>query len=220
MPYAQSVADSIVAPAANRSPSRATSPMSPRSRRCMRPRSRIRPARQPRTLRGDLSEIRAARHHGRAMGRIQAVNLRGTMLVMREAIRHMRAARPRRLDRQHLLGQRRARSRLFITRLTARARPALTNLTRVAALEFGSDKIRVNAVLPGGTATEGADSCIKGHGAARPRDERADDTAGPRAARDDGFARRHRGGLPFFASPASKQITGHCLAVDGGFMVS
>ena len=132
--------------------------------------------------------------------RIQAVNLRGTMLVMREAIRHMRAG-GRGGSIVNISSVSGEREVVFHNAAYGASKAGMTNLTRVAALEFGSDKIRVNAVLPGGTATEGAVAASKDMVAARPGNERADDAAGPRAARHDGFARRHCGGLPVLREP-------------------
>ena len=42
------------------------------------------------------------------------------------------------------------------------------NLTKVAALEFAANRIRDNAVLPGGVATEGAAASTKVHQAHGP----------------------------------------------------
>ena len=151
--------------------------------------------------------------------RIQAVNLRGTMLVMREAIRHMRAA-GRGGSIVNISSVSGERELVFHNAAYGASKAGMTNLTRVAALEFGGDKIRVNAVLPGGTATEGAIA------ASKDMVQRGLELKGPIT---------HPGRVPlgmmgspediaaaclFFASPASKQITGQCLAVDGGFMVS
>ena len=151
--------------------------------------------------------------------RVQAVNLRGTMLVMREAIAQMR-------KRGHggaivnissVSGEREV---VFHNAAYGASKAGTTNLTRAAALEFGSDNIRVNAVLPGGTATPGASEA----------------TARMRAA---GYELKgpmtHPGRIPlgamgtpqdiaaaclFLASPAARYITGQCLAVDGGFLIS
>ena len=88
-------------------------------------------------------------------------------------------------------------------------------LTRTTALEFATDGIRVNAVLPGGVPTAGAKAASS-----------AIEIKGPML----GQGRIPLGGMGepldianavlFFASPASRYITGQLLAVDGGFLVS
>jgi NAD(P)-dependent dehydrogenase (short-subunit alcohol dehydrogenase family) len=151
--------------------------------------------------------------------KIQAVNLRGTMLVMREAIRHMRAA-GRGGSIVNISSVSGEREVVFHNAAYGASKAGTTNLTRVAALEFGVDKIRVNAVLPGGTATEGAMA------ASKEMIQRGLEMKGPMT--QPGRVPLGMMGSPediaaaclFFASPASKQITGQCLAVDGGFMVS
>ena len=151
--------------------------------------------------------------------RIHAVNLRGTMLVMREAIRHMQAA-GRGGSIVNISSVSGERELVFHNAAYGASKAGMTNLTRVAALEFGADKIRVNAVLPGGTATEGAMSAAKDM-AARGLEMKGPITLpgrvplGMMGAPEDVAA-----ACLFFASPASKQITGQSLAVDGGFMVS
>ena len=139
--------------------------------------------------------------------RIHAVNLRGTMLVMREAIRHMRAA-GRGGSIVNISSVSGERELVFHNAAYGASKAGMTNLTRVAALEFGGDKIRVNAVLPGGTATEGAMS------AAKDMVERGLEMKGPITL--PGRVPLGMMGAPedvaaaclFFASPASKQITG------------
>jgi NAD(P)-dependent dehydrogenase (short-subunit alcohol dehydrogenase family) len=151
--------------------------------------------------------------------RIQAVNLRGTMLVMREAIRHMRAG-GRGGSIVNISSVSGEREVVFHNAAYGASKAGVTNLTRVAALEFGGDRIRVNAVLPGGTATEGATA------ASKEMVQRGLELKGPMA--QPGRVPLGMMGSPediaaaclFFASPASKQITGQCLAVDGGFLVS
>jgi NAD(P)-dependent dehydrogenase (short-subunit alcohol dehydrogenase family) len=151
--------------------------------------------------------------------RVQAVNLRGTLLVMREAIAQMRKAGRGGavINISSVSGEREV---VFHNAAYGASKAGTTNLTRTAALEFGSDNIRVNAVLPGGTTTPGA----------------AESTAKMRAA---GYELKgpmmHPGRIPlggmgtpqdiaaaclFLASPAARYITGQCLAVDGGFLIS
>ena len=97
---------------------------------------------------------------------------------------------------------------------TAPRKPGVNNLTKTAAYEFAADKIRVNAVLPGGVATEQAMSPSESR--------RRDRSLNPAACRS------RRMGVPediahavlFFASSASSYVTGQLLAVDGGFQVS
>jgi NAD(P)-dependent dehydrogenase (short-subunit alcohol dehydrogenase family) len=151
--------------------------------------------------------------------RIQAVNLRGTMLVVREAIRHMRAG-GRGGSIVNISSVSGEREVVFHNAAYGASKAGMTNLTRVAALEFGGDKIRVNAVLPGGTATEGAVA------ASKDMVQRGLELKGPmtQAGRVPLGMMGSPGDIAaaclFFASPASKQITGQCLAVDGGFLVS
>jgi NAD(P)-dependent dehydrogenase (short-subunit alcohol dehydrogenase family) len=88
----------------------------------------------------------------------------------------------------------------------------LNVLTETFAKEFGP-KVRVNTVMPGPFHTDGTKSWS-------------------RSEAFDEHARKHqplgRGGLPeeitgavaFLASDLSSYITGACLAVDGGHLIS
>lgn len=151
--------------------------------------------------------------------RIQAVNLRGTMLVMREAIRHMRAGGRGGaiVNISSVSGEREV---VFHNAAYGASKAGTTNLTRVAALEFGVDKIRVNAVLPGGTATEGAREATEamqksGLELKGPMLHPGRIPLGAMGSPDDIAA-----ACLFLVSPAASYITGQCLAVDGGFLVS
>ena len=100
------------------------------------------------------------------------------------------------------------------------SKAGLSNLTRVTALEFAKHKIRVNAVLPGGTATEGAREAVadmteRGLTAAGPITGPGRVPLGSMGEPDD-----IANACLFLASDAARAITGQLLAVDGGFLVS
>ena len=151
--------------------------------------------------------------------RVQAVNLRGTMLVMREAIRQMRqqGSGGSIVNVSSVSGEREV---VFHNAAYGASKAGVTNLTRAAALEFGADGIRVNAVLPGGTATPGATEAT-----ARMR-EAGWELKGPMTHPDRiplglmGNPEDIAAACLFLASPASRHITGQSLAVDGGFLIS
>ena len=151
--------------------------------------------------------------------RIQAVNLRGTMLVMREAIRTMRAGGKGGaiVNISSVSGEREV---VFHNAAYGASKAGTTNLTRVAALEFGCDNIRVNAVLPGGTATEGAREATDGMKKSGlelkgPMTQPGRIPLGLMGSPDDIAA-----ACLFLVSPAARFITGQSLAVDGGFLIS
>jgi NAD(P)-dependent dehydrogenase (short-subunit alcohol dehydrogenase family) len=153
-----------------------------------------------------------------AWDEIQAVNLRGVFLCMREAIKVM-------LDDGrggsivNISSVSSLQAAVYSNQAYGASKAGVSNLTRSCALEFAADKIRVNAVLPGGVLTEGA-------AAARTAPNLSGPLKGPltnpdrmplgRPATPDDIARA----TLFLASPAADYITGQLLAVDGGFMVS
>jgi 3-oxoacyl-[acyl-carrier protein] reductase len=151
--------------------------------------------------------------------RIQAVNLRGSFLCLREAVKHMRAG-GRGGAIVNISSCSGERALVYHNAAYGASKAGLTNLTRVAALEFAADGIRVNAVLPGGVATEGAQQASQALLAA------GLEVRGP--AVGPGRMPLGRIGTPeemanaclFLASPAASYITGQALAVDGGFLVS
>lgn len=151
---------------------------------------------------------------------LHAVNTRGTFLVMREAIRAMKAGgRGGTIVNVSSVSGERA----VVTNNAAygASKAAVTNLTRSMAIEVAADGIRINAVLPGAVATEGAGL------ATAAMTEQGLTLGGPMML---GAARMPLGrvGTPddiaqaclFLASPAASYITGHGLPVDGGFLVS
>ncbi|MDO7836385.1 SDR family NAD(P)-dependent oxidoreductase [Sphingobium sp. HBC34] len=150
---------------------------------------------------------------------VHAVNTRGSFLVLRETVKAMRAGGEGGtiVNISSVSGE---RAVVHHNSAYGASKAALTNLTRSVAIEVAADGIRVNAVLPGGVATEGAATATA---------KMAEDSlaiAGPimgpgrmlipRAAQPQEIA----AACLFLAAPASSYITGEALAVDGGFLVS
>lgn len=147
---------------------------------------------------------------------VLAVNIRGVMLTVREAVRRMTG---------------RGGSIVVMASLTgwkgdphlasyAASKHAVVGLVRSAALDVGRDGIRVNAVGPGPVATD----ALRGRMASRagalgpPVDEAlrqaGEQTALGRIATADEVA----GAVLFLASDQSSGITGQLLAVDAGIL--
>ncbi len=151
--------------------------------------------------------------------RIHAVNMRGSFLIVREALLRMIAGERGGaiVNVSSVSGE---RAVVFHNAAYNASKAGLTNLTRTAALEAGPHGIRVNAVLPGGTATEGAKEATADMRA------RGLQVGGP--ITQPGRVPLGLMGQPediahaclFLASPAARAITGQALAVDGGFLVS
>ncbi|WP_425930489.1 SDR family NAD(P)-dependent oxidoreductase [Pseudomonas sp. NyZ201] len=145
--------------------------------------------------------------------KLQAVNLRGTFLCMREAIAHMKAAGGGAIVNISSVSSQQAVVHHNVTYNATKA--AVNSLTRTAALEFGPEGVRVNAVLPGGIPTPGAR-------AASAAIELKGPILGPGRVPLGGMGEMEdiANAALFFASPASRYVTGQLLAVDGGFLVS
>lgn len=91
---------------------------------------------------------------------------------------------------------------------------AIISLTRAAARELGADGIRVNALAPGLTMSEGM----------RTNSSWSDDVIAnniaSRALKREAMPEDLLGALIFLASPASDFITGQTLSVDGGSVMN
>lgn len=146
--------------------------------------------------------------------RIMQVNLRGTFLCLREAIRHMKAA-GNGGSIVNISSVASLQPVIFDNSDYGASKAGVNNLTKVTALEFAGDRIRVNAILPGGVATEGAAASSASHRASGPITQPGRMPLGRMGTPAD-IAHA----VLFFASAASGYVTGQLLAVDGGFQIS
>ncbi len=91
---------------------------------------------------------------------------------------------------------------------------AVMGLTRAAALDYAKQGIRVNAVNPGGTATELLDHAFGQLGIT------ADDLGSLVPMGRIGQATEIAQAVVFLCSDAASYITGQPLVIDGGYTVS
>jgi NAD(P)-dependent dehydrogenase (short-subunit alcohol dehydrogenase family) len=91
---------------------------------------------------------------------------------------------------------------------------AIISLTRAAAREFGGDGIRINALAPGLTMSEGMKS-----NPSWSNDIVASNIAS-RALKREAVPQDLLGALIFLASPASDFVTGQTLSADGGSVMN
>lgn len=104
--------------------------------------------------------------------------------------------------------------------LSSSIRAATVGLTKSLALEFGSDGIRFNSILPGWTKTERVQELLEfraeqnGSTVEKELDKITAECPLGRMASPDEIGRA----AAFLLSPASSYITGVMLAVDGGMV--
>lgn len=142
--------------------------------------------------------------------RIIAVNLTGAFLCAREAAKHML---PRKsgsvINIASIMGH--VGNALYPNPAYHASKGGLVNLTRALAAEWGPDGIRVNAIAPTFVDTPFSAPVVRDP-------EMAPKLAAMhpmrRVAQVDDLA----GALLYLASPASALVTGHSLAVDGGWL--
>ena len=146
---------------------------------------------------------------------MQAVTTRGTFLCLREAVKQMRSRGGGSIV--NISSACSHHPMIFPNMHYDAAKAGVDAITRLACLEFASDKIRVNSVLPGGMNTPGPKSmkAAEATGGAI--------IAGPamipgrnptgRVAEPIEMARA----VLFLASDAASYITGVELLVDGGW---
>ena len=138
------------------------------------------------------------------------VNLTGVFLCARSAARHMM---PRKrgaiVNLASIMGL--SGGGLYPNISYQATKGAVVNLTRALAVEWAGDGIRVNAVAPTWVRTD----FIK------PLTDNPDLVARMNAMTPLGRIAEVEeivGGIVYLASPAAAMVTGHTLAIDGGFL--
>ncbi len=138
---------------------------------------------------------------------VMAVNLRGVVLCMKHEIRAMRAQEEEgTIVNTSSIGGLRANP--LLPEYGA-SKAAVNHLTRSAAVAYGGEGIRVNAIAPGSTSTEMLDPWIAEPEA---RAAWASSSPIPFIALGDDMARA----ALFLLSDEARWISGHILPIDGG----
>lgn len=148
--------------------------------------------------------------------RMHNINTRGTFLCMRAVIRQMKAqGNGGSIINISSIGS--EHPTIFNNTHYDSSKSAVNALTRTSAVEFAPDHIRINAIMPGGVETEGAN-------AMRSKPGSGFIPQGPIMAPGRlllGVAkpRQLASAILFLASEASSYVTGQVIAVDGGYSV-
>ena len=146
--------------------------------------------------------------------RLMALNLRGVFLLMRAALRYMVKQKGGCIiNTASVAGLWVGGEGKNIANLAAygAAKAGVIHLTRHAAVEYGRDGIRVNAIAPGVHRT-GLDSAIP----REIREEIEDTVVRNTPLRRVGMPEELKGLAVWLASDASSYVTGQVIAQDGG----
>ncbi len=143
--------------------------------------------------------------------RLMAINLRGPALLTREAVRIMRAHN---IDGRIVNIASNSAFHASAPSLYAysTSKAGVAGLTRAAALEVVKDGIRVNAVCPGNTTTEGQ---MSASGPDFPAEQIAQ--FAPPVGRT-GTPEDIAGAVLFLVGDISSYMTGQTLVIDGGWL--
>ncbi len=145
---------------------------------------------------------------------IMAANARGTFLMSREALRVMTQRQPdARGERGVIVNVVSIVAAVGMkeTAVYAASKGAITQLTKVIAVEFGGQGIRANALAPGVVATDILEGIVEDSRQTFARYGHVH--ALGRVAQPDEIAEA----IAFLASPAASFITGALVMADGGY---
>ena len=158
-------------------------------------------------IEGDSAPVAECREE--SWDRVMAVNLKGVWLCMREEIPHMAAA-----GGGSIVNCSSVAGLVGFPGIAAysASKHGLIGLTKSAALEYAASGIRVNAVCPGVIRTAMVERFTGGD----PEREAALVAAEP--AGRMGTPEEVAAAVLWLCSDAASFVTGHALAVDGGFV--
>lgn len=150
-----------------------------------------------------------------SVDRMFDVNLRGPFLVTQAAVPLMKALGGSIVNISSIGA---VRCCLYDTVQYDASKAGVNGMTLSLALELAHYRIRVNAIMPGGVATERAAE-VFATATNPPRGPYAEPGRlplrnGPAETQDIAYA------CLYLASDASRQVTGQILAIDGGFLIS
>jgi len=148
------------------------------------------------------------------LDRMYAINFRGVFQCTQEAVKRMKNGGGSIINISSVTS---LKAGIYDNTQYGMTKAALNCLTASIALEYAEHGIRVNAILPGGIATETAMASVRvGDPLRGPflQPGRVPLLAGNAAPREIATA------CLFLASDASRFVTGQLLAVDGGFLIS
>jgi NAD(P)-dependent dehydrogenase (short-subunit alcohol dehydrogenase family) len=152
----------------------------------------------------------AIEHTLDAWNRVMAVNVNGVFVCSRVAARHMiKAGGGAIVNIASIMGL--SGGGLYPNISYQTSKGAVVNMTRALALEWAKHGIRVNAIAPTYVRTEFIKPLVD-NPQLRARIEAM--TPLGRLAEPEDIV----GAALFLASPAAAMVTGHVLAVDGGFL--
>jgi NAD(P)-dependent dehydrogenase (short-subunit alcohol dehydrogenase family) len=141
---------------------------------------------------------------------VVAVNMTGVFLCARAAARHMRARNNGAIvNIASTMGFSGGGVYPNVSYLATKG--AVVNMTRALAVEWAKDGIRVNAVVPTWVRTDLTAALLD-------RPEIMDKIVAMTPMRRLATTQEVANAILFLASPAASVITGHTLAVDGGFL--
>ena len=139
--------------------------------------------------------------------RTMAVNIRGPWLCMLAVVPYMRKRGGGAIVNQTSIS---AFGMAYMLDYTA-SKAAVIGMTKSAASELGREGIRVNAIAPGGTASEGYSQIMGGNMALAEERAKASQLIAAQLVPEDMC-----GTLLHLVSDSSKFVTGQTLVVDGG----
>lgn len=151
---------------------------------------------------GPMSDIPVER-----WDRTMAVNVRGPWLCMRAVVPYLRARGGGAIVNQTSISAFGMAGMLDYTSSKA----AIIGMTKSAASELGRDNIRVNAIAPGGTATEGLSEIMGGNMDVAEQRAKTTQLIAEQIKPEDMTAT-----LLLLVGDGAKFITGQTIVVDGG----